>query len=129
LQVLRQSRNLVCRRSIFKLKSLLSEAKIEGCNLVCRFCGKAAILFAGAVFSSSKASFSEAKSRAAILFAGFATKAAILFASFAAKAAILFAGAVFFRNLFECFCGESSEVHSALCEGQGAVQAGDRRRV
>jgi hypothetical protein len=69
-----KSRNLVCRRSIFKLKSLLSEAKIEGCNLVCRFCGKAAILFAGAVFSSSKASFPRLKSRAAILFAGFAAK-------------------------------------------------------
>jgi hypothetical protein len=44
------------------------------------FAAKTAILFAGAVFSDSKASFPRRKSRAVIWFAGFAAKTAILFA-------------------------------------------------
>jgi hypothetical protein len=48
--------------------------------LFAAFAAKTAILFAGAVFSSSKASFPRLKLRTAILFAGFAAKTAILFA-------------------------------------------------
>jgi len=72
----RCNRNKTRKILDFQIDGRKSRAAI----LFAGFAAKTAILFAGAVFSDSKASFPRRKSRAAIWFAGFAAKTAILFA-------------------------------------------------